>query len=146
MEPTASRSPQAESAPDVEALAALLDCEADLDALERALLAAGVHPAGGGGEQAWLARWDERRGLLEGWRVRSERSEEPDLATCIVRARRAPPSEPADIERVRAWSSTPVGLEGACAFAWRSEASSRSNSARRAASGSLAIASLLSFA
>src|SRR2546429_4306535 len=119
MEPTASRSPQAESAPDVEALAALLDCEADLDALERALLAAGVHPAGGGGEQAWLARWDERRGLLEGWRGRSERGEEPDLATCIVRARRAPPSEPADIERVRAWRSTPVGLQGACALPWR---------------------------
>src|SRR5438046_2538478 len=46
MEPTASRSARPELAPDVEALAALLDCEADLEALERALLAAALHPAG----------------------------------------------------------------------------------------------------
>jgi signal transduction histidine kinase len=119
MEPTASSSARPEPAPDVEALAALLDCEADLDALERALLAAAVHPAGGGAEQAWLARWDERRGLLEGWRVHGELAEETDLATCIARARRAPPTEPAGIERVRAWSCTADALEGACEFAWR---------------------------
>lgn len=119
MEPTASRSARPEPAPDVEALAALLDCESDLEALERALLAAAVHAGSGGGEQAWLVRWDERRGLLEGWRVRSEVPEEADLATCIARARRAPPTEPADTERVRAWSCTPDTLEGACEFAWR---------------------------
>src|SRR5438876_3573464 len=119
MEPTASRSARPEPAPDVEALAALLDCESDLEALERALLAAAVHPAGGGGEQAWLARWDERRGLLEGWRVRNESADGADLAGCITRARRAPPSEPAGTERVRAWSCSPDALEGACEAAWR---------------------------
>src|SRR5260370_504987 len=119
MEPTASSSARPEPAPDVEALAALLDCEADLDALERALLAAAVHPAGGGVDQAWLARWDERRGLRGGWRVHAEASEDANLATCIARARRAPPSEPTDIGRVRAWSCTPDALDGACEFAWR---------------------------
>lgn len=119
MEPTASRSARSEPAPDAEALAALLDCEADLDALERALLAAAVHPAAGAGEQAWLARWDERRGLLEGWLVVSERSTEPDLATSIARARRAPALAPEGTERVRGWACTSDALEGACECAWR---------------------------
>src|ERR1041385_2033428 len=69
MDPTASRSTVPGPAPETSALAALLDCEADLDALERALLAAAVHPAWGAARRAWLARWDERRGWLEGWRV-----------------------------------------------------------------------------
>ena len=119
MEPTASRSARPGPAPDVEALSALLDCEADLDALERTLLAVAVHSAGGGGEQAWLARWDERRGLLEGWRVRAEAVEDTDLATSIGRARRAPPGEPAEAERARAWCCPPESLVGACEFAWR---------------------------
>lgn len=119
MEPTASRSARPEPAPDVEALSALLDCEADLDALERALLVAAVHPAGGAGEQAWLARHDECRGLIEGWRVLSERSPEAALAACIARVRRAPPIEPDGTDRVRAWACTPEALEGACEFAWR---------------------------
>src|SRR5213075_485079 len=74
MEPTASRPAVPAPAPDATALAALLDCEADLDALERALLVAAVHPAWGGGRDAWLARWDERRGWLEGWRARAPRA------------------------------------------------------------------------
>ena len=119
MEPTASRSARPDPAPDVEALAALLDCEADLDALERALLAAAAHPKGAGGDEAWLVRWDERRGLLEGWRVHREAREEPELASCIAHARRAPASEPAGTDRVRAWACTPESLEGACESAWR---------------------------
>lgn len=119
MEPTASRSARPESAPDAEALAALLDCEFDLEALERALLAAAVHPAAGAGEQAWLARFDERRGLIEGWLVRSERSTEPELSTSIARARRAPASEPQGQDQVRAWVCPPDALEGACEVAWR---------------------------
>lgn len=119
MEPTASRSARSEPAPDAEALAALLDCEADLDALERALLAAAVHPAAGAGEQAWLARWDERRGLLEGWRVLAGRPGEPELPTSIARARRDPAAGSDDAERVRAWACPSEALEGACEFAWR---------------------------
>ena len=118
MEPTASQSARHEPAPDVEALVALLDCEADLDALERALLVATLHPAGAGADQAWLARWDERRGLLEGWRARSDCPDEPELATCIARARRAPPVDDAETERVRTWGSPPDLLVDACALAW----------------------------
>src|SRR5213075_1096152 len=91
MEPTASRPAVPAPAPDATALAALLDCEADLDALERALLVAAVHPAWGGGRDAWLARWDERRGWLEGWRTLAASAEPGVLAHAIARARRAPP-------------------------------------------------------
>lgn len=119
MEPTASRPARSEPPPDAEALAAFLACEADLDALERTLLAAAVHPAAGGGEQAWLARWDERRGLIEGWRLLAESGSAPTLAESLARARRASGGEPELTERVRAWACTPESLEGACEFAWR---------------------------
>ncbi len=123
MEPTASRSARKEPAPDTEALGALLDCEADLDGLERALLAAAVHPVTGGAAQAWLLRYDERRALLEGWRVSAAAgagagADEP-LPQAIARARRAPPGESVESERVRAWSCPVDALEGACERAWR---------------------------
>src|SRR5215831_8997891 len=93
MEPTASRPAAPSPTPDAHALAALLDCDADLEALERALLVAAVHPAWGAARAAWLARWDERRGWLEGWRTLEAADEPPGLASAIARARRAPPDE-----------------------------------------------------
>src|SRR5262245_51161805 len=118
MEPTASHPAVPAREPDAVALAALLDCEADLDALERALLAAAVHPASGSSVRAWLARWDERRGWLEGWRARERGEENAPLASAIARARRAPPDEGAEAERVRAWVAAIESLEGAVARAW----------------------------
>jgi len=120
MEPTASRPVVPGPAPDAPALAALLDCEADLDALERALLAAAVHPACGAGRRAWLARWDERRGWLEGWRTREAATEDDTITHAIARARRAAPGEDAAAERVRAWVASAESLEGALARAWSS--------------------------
>jgi len=119
MEPTASRPAPASPAPDVEALAAFLDCDADLDALERSLLAAAVHPEGGGGETAWLARWNARRGGLEGWLVEEPPVEPLALSAAIGRARRAPPLESAAADRARAWAADVDALEGVCAQAWR---------------------------
>ena len=118
MEPTASRPVVPGPAPETSALAALLDCEADLDALERALLVAAVHPDWGAAQRAWLARWDERRGWLEGWRVREAVAADPTVAHAIARARRAPPGEDAAAERVRAWVATAEALDGALARAW----------------------------
>ena len=121
MKPTASRPEPAspEPAPDVEALRALLECEADLDALERGLLAAAVHPVTGGADGAWWMRWDERRGRLEGWRAAEEPQRDVPLASAIARARRAPPSVSPESERVRAWSREVKDLAGACEVAWR---------------------------
>ena len=124
MEPTASR-PAASPTPDAEVLGALLDCDADLEALERALLVIALHPAGVAGERAWLARWDERRGWLEGWLVAEPGGEKVPLPTAIARARRAatPTSaQAAQTDRVRAWVAAPDALEGACALAWRTSA------------------------
>ena len=118
MEPTASRPAVPGPAPDAPALAAMLDCEADLEALERALLVAAMHPACGGARRAWLARWDERRGWLEGWRVREGAIDAIPLASAIARARRAPPGEDAAAERVRAWVASAESLDGALARAW----------------------------
>ncbi len=119
MEPTASRPARPEPAPDAEALGALLECEADLDALERALLAAAVHPTAGEAERAWLLRWNERRGMLEGWRANGAPSPDVALATAIARARRAPPTVAPETEVVRAWTSRALDLTGACESAWR---------------------------
>ena len=118
MEPTASRPAVPGPASEASALAALLDCEADLDALERALLAVAVHPASGNARRAWLARWDERRGWLEGWRVRAAAAEDASLAQTIARARRAAPGEDKATERVRRWVASPESLDGALARAW----------------------------
>ena len=118
MEPTASRPAVPAPAPDATLLAALLECEADLDALERALLVAAVHPSCGGAQRAWLARWDERRGWLEGWRVHERGEGGVTLAHAIARARRAPPGEAVDPERVRAWVASAESLDGALARAW----------------------------
>ncbi|HEV2106472.1 MAG TPA: hypothetical protein VGU27_12165, partial [Candidatus Eisenbacteria bacterium] len=97
--------------PSADALAALLDCEADLEALERALLAAAVHPEGGGCTRAWLLRWDARRGLLEGW-ARAARAAEPGaLAAAIARARRAAPVDDPEGGSVRAWAEAPDRLD-----------------------------------
>ena len=118
MEPTRSLPAAPAPTSDATVLAALLDCEADLDALERALLVSAVHPACGAGVRAWLARWDERRGWLEGWRM-GERTPEPaEIAHAIARARRTPPGEDAASEAVRAWVASVDSLEGALARAW----------------------------
>ena len=117
MPPNSSRPAASEPAPDPAALAALLECEADLDALERALLVAAMHPSAGAAEAAWLVRWDERRGRLESWRSLSAADADVTLAAAIARARRAPPSPPESAER--AWSSPVSALEGACEAAWR---------------------------
>jgi nitrogen-specific signal transduction histidine kinase len=108
-----------EPAPDSAALAALLECEADLDGLERALLAAALHPAAGAAESAWLARWDERRGVLEEWRASAAADPDGPLAGAIARARRAPPSAAEREGRVPTWRSTVQALQGACEVAWR---------------------------
>ena len=120
MEPTASRSTVPGPAPETSALAALLDCEADLDALERALLAAAVHPAWGAARRAWLARWDERRGWLEGWRVGEPAAADITLEHSIARARRSPNAADTETERVRAWVASAGSLDGALARAWSS--------------------------
>lgn len=122
MEPVASRPTRPEPVPDPRALPALLDCEADLDALERGLLVAATHPLTGGAERAWIVRADERRALLEGWRVHEAGEPAGTLAEAIARARRAPPMEPAGQERVRAWAAPTESLDGACGTAWRSGA------------------------
>ena len=101
------------------ALAPLLECEADLDALERVLLALAVHPQGAGAPQAWLLRWNPGRGLLEGWRHAIPPAAGEPLAQSLGRARRAAPAESADERRLRAWSESPAGLEGALSAAWR---------------------------
>jgi K+-sensing histidine kinase KdpD len=129
MEPTTSRSARPEPAPDTEALGALLDCEADLDALERALLAAAVHRMTGGADRAWLVRFDERRALLEGWRVSSGPGAEESLVQAIARARRAPPSEPPDTDSVRAWACPADALAGVCELAWRTGSSEMGSAA-----------------
>ena len=122
MEPTAARPEPAEPAPDVEALRALLECEADLDALERAVLAAAVHPATGGSSAAWWLRFDERRGALIGWRAADDALPDLPLATAIARARRAPPGLTAATEAFRGWSREVKALTGACDVAWRTGA------------------------
>ncbi len=107
-----------EPAPDSAALAALLECEADLESLERALLAAALHPAAGAAEAVWLARWDERRGRLEEWRTRVKADADSALAPALARARRAAPST----DRTSGespWTSTVEALQGACEVAWR---------------------------
>src|SRR5262245_17509454 len=111
-EPAASEAPRSGAKLDAGALRELLDCEEDLDALERALLAAAIQPDGLAGDQAWLARWDERRSWLEGWRLVAGGSQPPALANAIARARRAPPAEPAAAERLRAWVAPADSLEG----------------------------------
>lgn len=122
MEPTAARPEPAEPAPDAEALRALLECEADLEALERALLAAAVHPSTGGATNAWWLRFDERRGVLAGWRVADEAQPDIPLATAIARARRLPPAVTPETERLRAWSREVKELAGVCDVAWRTGA------------------------
>ena len=97
-------------------IAPLFDGDLELDALERMLLEAAVHPDGAGGERAWLLLWDARRGLLEGWRL-AVRGPELDFAAALGRARRTAPG--GDDERLpRAWAESPEALEGVLAEAW----------------------------
>ena len=119
MEPIASRPEPDEPAPDVEALRALLECEADLEALERGLLAAAVHPTTGGANVAWWLRYDERRGLLAGWRASEAPQPDVPLASAIARARRATPGVSPESEDLRNWSCEVKALAGACDLAWR---------------------------
>ncbi len=119
MEPTASRSTRPE-APDPRALAALLACEGDLDAVERGLLVAALHPGSGASECAWILRHDERHGLMAGWRELVGPLGESDLAAAIGRARRQPAQDAAASGRLRAWAVPIESLEGACDVAWRS--------------------------
>lgn len=100
-------------------LTAMLACDADLDALERTLLAAVVHGRGGASVGAWLLRWDARRGLLEGWRAASPTVESADLATALASARRAIPAPGTMDQRARAWAEPADRLEGALGEAWR---------------------------
>src|SRR5689334_10348255 len=116
---SAARHEPAEPAPDVEALRALLECESDLEALERALLAAAVHPATGGASAAWWLRFDERRGALVGWRAADDALPDLPPATAIARARRAPPAVTAATEALRDWGRDVKELTGACDVAWR---------------------------
>lgn len=118
MEPTASRPARPEPAPDPRALAALLASEADLDALERGLMAAALHPSVGGAEHVWLLRHDVRRELLAVARESAGPSGEPDLAQAIARARRRPPESSADPAHRPSWATTAEELEGALDIAW----------------------------
>lgn len=122
MEPTASRPARSEPVPDPRALAALLAAEADLDALERGLLAAAVHPATGGAEHAWILRHDERHGLLAGWRELAGPASEPDLTHAIARARRMPGRDAHGEGRLQAWAVPVESIEGALDLAWRTGA------------------------
>ena len=103
----------------VPALAPLFECEADLDAVERVLLALAVHPEGGAAERAWLLRWSARHELLEGWRHAAANPEAGALEQALGRARRAAPAESTETRRVRAWAESPAKLEGALSAAWR---------------------------
>lgn len=101
------------------ALAPLFECEADLDALERVLLALAVHPQGAGAAGAWLLRWNPGLEVLEGWRHAAPPASGEPLAHALGRARRAAPAESAEERRLRAWSEPPARLEGALSAAWR---------------------------
>lgn len=103
----------------IPALAPLFECEADLDAVERVLLALAVHPEGGAATRAWLLRWSARHDLIEGWRHAAAESEPEPLERALGRARRAAPGESAEARRVRAWAEAPAKLEGALSAAWR---------------------------
>jgi signal transduction histidine kinase len=101
------------------ALAPLFECDADLDALERVVLALAVHPQGGGAARAWLLQWNPRRGMLEGWRVAAAVAAREALDQALGRARRAAPADSPDERRLRAWAEAPARLEGALSAAWR---------------------------
>lgn len=118
MEPTTSRPSRPEPAPDPRALAALIACEADLEAIERGLLVLAAHVTTGDADRAWLIRYDESRGLLEGWAL-ADRTNEADLSLALARTRRQPPVGSPDQEALRAWAVMPESFEGACDRAWR---------------------------
>jgi len=118
MEPTTSRPSRPEPAPDPRALAALIACEADLDALERGLLLLATHATTGGADHAWLIRHDATRGLLEGWAL-ADRSTDDDLPAALARVRRTVPVGSPAQEALRAWAVMPESFEGACDRAWR---------------------------
>src|SRR5262245_30766542 len=119
MEPTASRPAPSGPIPDADALATLLDCEADLDALERVLMAVAVHPAGAGAARAWWLLWDERRGVLEERRKASPRDADASLAAAMARARRAPPAARSGASAKPSWARPADALAGVCVEAWR---------------------------
>jgi len=119
MERSSSDLAGAGASPPLPALAALFDCDVDVDALERMLLAFTVHPQGAGCERAWLVLWNARGEVLEGRRFASAAETEGDLAEAMGHARRAAPRESAPEQRTRAWSESPDRLEGAVAAAWR---------------------------
>ena len=102
---------------------ALFESEADLDALERMLLAWAAHPEGAGGERAWLLLWNARSGLLEGWREAERDAEAKDLGVALVRARRGAQADRGAEERARVWAEAPERLEGVVADAWRGASS-----------------------
>ncbi|MCC6653238.1 MAG: GAF domain-containing protein [Candidatus Eisenbacteria bacterium] len=101
------------------ALAAFFEGDADLESLERMLLAFATHPHGAGASSAWLLLWNARSGLLEGWRESAPASVF-DLARAIAEARRAGPRGAAD-ERLHAWADSAERLEGPLAEAWRGQ-------------------------
>ncbi len=101
------------------ALAPLLDVDGDLEALERVLLALAVRPEGAGATRAWLLRWDERRGLIEGWCRATAAGEGEALEQALGRARRAAPAASEEDRRLRSWAESPGHLEGALSAAWR---------------------------
>lgn len=105
--------------PRIPALAPLFECDADLDALDRVLLALAVHPEGGAASRAWLLRWSAKHEMLEGWRHAVTESDAEPLERALGRARRAAPAESAETRRVRAWAEAPAKLEGALSAAWR---------------------------
>ena len=101
-------------------LTAMLACEADLDALERSLLAAMGHAEGANAAGAWMLRWNARRGLLEGWRAVESLANADELSAALGAARRAAPVETSLDARARAWAVPADQLEGALGAAWRS--------------------------
>jgi signal transduction histidine kinase len=119
MEPIAPRHSPSASPPDPDLLVALLDCEADLDALERSLVAASLHPAGAGAEAAWWLAWDERRGRLVESRAGERGEPDVPLATAIARARRSAPAAARPEGAPGPWAVACDALAGACQEAWR---------------------------
>ncbi len=85
----------------------------DVDSLERAVLAAAVHPEGAGLRRAWLMEFDARAGMLEGchW-AESPAGGTPLAAWLEGRGVRRAGTE------ARGFTLRPAGLRGVAAAAW----------------------------
>lgn len=119
MDLSSRRQTSAERPSPAVALSALLACDADLDALERCILAAMVHPQCAAASSAWLLRWDGRRGVLAGARAAEAAEASDDLAAALGAVRRAVPADHAADHAARAWAEPADRLEGALGSAWR---------------------------